>query len=53
MSTIYTPKKIIYAPNDPFFIEGNIALRSIWLQKEAQSQDEVIAIKNEESQLVG
>lgn len=53
MSTIYRSRKVIYAPNDPFFNEGNIALRSIWLQKEAHSQDEINAIKEEETQLVG
>lgn len=41
MSTIYNPKKRKYAQNDPFFEEGNIALRAFWLQKEAQSQLEI------------
>lgn len=51
MSTIYTPQKRIYLPNDPFFEEGNIALRSIWLQKQAQSENELEMIKEEASEL--
>lgn len=51
MSTIYTPKKRIYAPDDPFFEEGNIALRAIWLQKQAQSEIEYNMIKEEASNL--
>ncbi|KAI8641922.1 hypothetical protein BD408DRAFT_443907 [Parasitella parasitica] len=47
MSTIYIPQKRIYAPNDPFFDEGNIALRAIWLQKQAQSEFELDMIKEE------
>ncbi|KAL7320052.1 hypothetical protein PS15m_003123 [Mucor circinelloides] len=51
MSTIYRPQKRIYLPNDPFFEEGNIALRSIWLQKQAQSENELEMIKKEASEL--
>ncbi|EPB91393.1 hypothetical protein HMPREF1544_01714 [Mucor circinelloides 1006PhL] len=51
MSTIYRPQKHIYLPNDPFFEEGNIALRSIWLQKQAQSENELEMIKKEASEL--
>ncbi|KAL9537576.1 hypothetical protein MBANPS3_011649 [Mucor bainieri] len=51
MSTIYTPQKRIYLPNDPFFEEGNIALRSIWLQKQAQSENELEMIQEQASEL--
>lgn len=51
MSSIYIPQKRIYAPNDPFFREGNIALRAIWLQKQAQTEREIQMIQQEVSQL--
>jgi predicted alpha/beta-fold hydrolase len=51
MSTIYTPKKIIYAPNDPFFEEGNIAIRAILLQREARSATEIDMIEQEATDL--
>lgn len=41
MSTIYRPKKRKYPQNDPFFEEGNVALRAFWLRKEATSQAEI------------
>ncbi|CAO3642504.1 unnamed protein product [Mucor hiemalis] len=47
MSTIYIPQKRIYAPNDPFFEEGNIALRAIWLAKQAESELEIDMIQEE------
>lgn len=51
MSTIYLPKKRIYAANDPFFEEGNIALRAIWLKKQAESEYEVDMIQEELTEL--
>lgn len=51
MSPIYQPTKIIYAPHDPFFKEGNIALRALWLQQQAASQQEAELILNEAIQL--
>lgn len=44
---VYIPHKRIYAPNDPFFTEGNIELRAIWLKKQAQSDLEVDIIQQE------
>lgn len=52
MSTIYIPQKRIYAPNDPFFEEGNIALRAIWLKKQAVSDAEVNMIQQEQEDLL-
>lgn len=51
MSTTYIPKKRIYAANDPFFEEGNIALRAIWLKKQAESEYEVDMIQEELTEL--
>jgi predicted alpha/beta-fold hydrolase len=51
MSTIYTPRKVIYAPNDPFFEEGNIAIRAVLLQREAQSSIEIDMIEQEATDL--
>lgn len=51
MSTIYIPQKRIYAPNDPFFEEGNIALRAIWLARQAKSEVEVDMIQEEALEL--
>lgn len=47
MSTIYRPTKRIYLPNDPFFEEGNIALRAYWLKKEAHNEHEIEMIQQE------
>ncbi|KAI8390336.1 hypothetical protein BD560DRAFT_380679 [Blakeslea trispora] len=51
MSPIYKPTKIIYAPHDPFFQEGNIALRAIWLLQQASSEQEIQSISEEATQL--
>jgi hypothetical protein len=51
MSTIYIPQKRIYATNDPFFEEGNIALRAIRLKKQAESDSEIDMIQQEETEL--
>lgn len=51
MSTIYIPKKRIYAPEDPFFEEGNIALRAIWLARHAASEVEINMIQEEALEL--
>jgi K+-sensing histidine kinase KdpD len=48
---IYIPQKRIYAANDPFFEEGNIALRAIWLKRQAQSDVEVDLIQQEVTEL--
>ncbi|RCH81763.1 hypothetical protein CU098_007966 [Rhizopus stolonifer] len=52
MSTIYRSKPVIYKPNDPFFQEGNVALRSIWLQKEAETKQEIAMIQQETMDLM-
>lgn len=52
MTTIYIPQKRIYAPNDPFFEEGNIALRAIWLKRQAESDLEVDMIQHEQEELL-
>ncbi|KAG2205359.1 hypothetical protein INT47_007144 [Mucor saturninus] len=52
MSTIYIPQKRIYAPNDPFFEEGNIALRALWLKRQAASDAEVHMIQQEQQDLL-
>lgn len=52
MTTIYIPQKRVYAPNDPFFEEGNIALRAIWLKRQAESDLEVDMIQHEQEELL-
>lgn len=44
---IYTPQKRLYAPDDPFFQEGNIALRAIWLARDAESEHEIDMIREQ------
>ena len=52
MSSIYTPRKRRREANDPFFEEGNIALRAIWLNKQARSQMELDMIQEEVTELL-
>lgn len=51
MSTIYTARKVIFTHNDPFFEEGNIAIRAILLQREARSEREIDMIEQEATDL--
>ncbi|KAG2222716.1 hypothetical protein INT45_011204, partial [Circinella minor] len=44
---LYKPQKIIYQPNDPFFEEGNIALRAYWLERDAENERDVALIRQE------
>ncbi|KAI8379232.1 uncharacterized protein BYT42DRAFT_613560 [Radiomyces spectabilis] len=49
---MYTPTKRIYAPNDPFFQEGNIALRAIWLERDAaESGNDADMVREEADRL--
>ncbi|KAI9488764.1 hypothetical protein BDB00DRAFT_29862 [Zychaea mexicana] len=48
---LYTPCKHIYPPNDPFFQEGNIALRAYWLERDAKSEREIALIRQEANSL--
>lgn len=48
---LYTPTKVIYKPSDPFFNEGNIALRAYWLQRDAVDRHNAELIREEATRL--
>ena len=45
--SLYKPHKVIYQPNDPFFEEGNIALRAYWLERDAENERDAALIRQE------
>lgn len=51
MFSLYKPTKVIRDSNDPFFEEGNIAIRAYWLERDARSEQDIAIIRQEASML--
>lgn len=51
MFSLYKPTKVIRDVTDPFFEEGNIAIRAYWLERDARSDQDIAIIREEASML--